>query len=497
MLKADRTVAVCGLALLGLLTSAASQAIAEAAEPESPANLVIVYPDQMRGQAMGFLEEEPVVTPNLDRFAGQSLVLTRAVANYPVCSPSRAMLMTGKYPFSNRVLSNCNSTSAPFDNELVRADRCWSDVLSDKGYSLGYIGKWHLDAPHQPYVASYNNSPKFAWNEWCPPDRRHGFDFWYAYGTFDQHLAPEYWSTDMTRDERVKVDQWGPEHEADLAIRYIKNEGGTCRKPGRPFALVVAMNPPHTPYGQVPQKYVDVYRDKTPDELIVRPNVNLKENTPGARLARSQIKNYFGMITGVDDQFGRIVQALSEAGLAENTIVLFTADHGNCLGSHEQQTKNVHYEESLIVPFLVRWPGHIPPRRDGLLLSTPDIYPTLLGMMGFAADVPREVQGTSHARLFLTGDGSRPSSALYFWIPPGEPALGRRGVRTDRYTLMIEKRPGQPARRVLHDNAADPYQLEDIAQSHPEIVEQLIRDELAPRLRKAGDPWLGPDGQVP
>ena len=190
-------------------------------------NLVFVFPDQMRGQALGFLGDEPVMTPHLDGFAHDSLVLTNASATYPVCSPYRAMLMTGKYPHANAVLSNCNSRTTPFANELKTSDVCWSDVLASQGYSLGYIGKWHLDAPRKPYVKSYNNSEKFAWNEWCPPGRRHGFDFWYAYGTFDRHTAPEYWSTEMTRDQRDKVNRWGPEHETDLAIKYIKNAGGS------------------------------------------------------------------------------------------------------------------------------------------------------------------------------------------------------------------------------------------------------------------------------
>jgi len=216
----------------------------------------------------------------------------------------------------------------------------------------------------------------------------------------------------------------------------------------------------------------------------------LAENTSGAKLARGQIKNYFAQITGVDDQFGRILQALEEQGLAENTIVVFTSDHGNCLGSHDEPTKNVHYDESMIVPFLIRWPGKIAPRRDDLLLSTVDIYPTLLDLMGFADDIPEVVRGTSHAKLFRTGQGPRPSSALYMWIPAGQPEWGRRGVRTHRYTLMINKSPKQPVRHVLHDNQNDPFQLKNIAERQPQVVERLVREELTPWLRRAEDPWL-------
>jgi len=457
-------------------------------QPDRP-NLVYVFADQMRGQALGFLKEDPVITPQLDRFAGEALVLPQAASNYPVCSPYRAMLMTGKWSHANKVLSNCNSRTTPFGNELQKTDRCWSDVLKDEGYSLGYIGKWHLDSPREPFVKSYNNNPKFAWNEWCSPDRRHGFDFWYAYGTFDRHLSPEYWSTKMKRHERVKVKQWGPEHEADLAIRYIHNAGGAYRKAERPFALVVSMNPPHTPYSQVPQKYVQRYAGKTWKDLINRPNVDVKSDTRPVRVAKSQMKNYFAMVTGVDEQFGRIVSALKDAGIEKDTIVVFTADHGNCLGSHNWATKNVHWEESMRVPFLIRFPGRIKPRRDDLLLSSVDIYPTLLDLMGLADKIPSAVQGVSRARLFRTGVGPRPSSQPYMWVPVGQPALGRRGVRTARYTLVVEKASGKAPRTVLHDNVKDPYQLKNIAAERPEVVEKLTATELEPWLKKTGDPW--------
>ena len=275
-------------------------------------NLVIVLPDQMRGQALGFMNEDPVVTPNLDRLASEGVVLAQAVVNYPVCSPMRAMFMTGRYPHSNGVVGNCKSVTAPFGYELRQADRTWSDVLADKGYSLGYIGKWHLDAPHEPYVESSNNTAEMAWNEWCPPERRHGFDSWYAYGTYDQHTRPMYWAADTPRDEAFYVDQWGPEHEADRAIAYIQNEGGDFRDADQPFALVVAMNPPHMPYDLVPEKYVAYYGGKTYRDLLVRPNVDVDGDSPMSELARTQTKNYFAMVTGVDEQFGRILEALEE-----------------------------------------------------------------------------------------------------------------------------------------------------------------------------------------
>ena len=474
----------------GALLPTSSACTDRATAPRRP-NLLFVFPDQMRGQALGFLGEDPAITPHLDRFASEGVVFTQAAVNYPVCSPYRGMMLTGQYPHSNGVLANCNTNGAEHGYELAADARCWSDVLHDDGYSLGYIGKWHLDSPHEPYVDTSNNTEDFAWNEWTPPERRHGFDYWYAYGTYDNHDHPEYWATEAPRSQRTRVDQWGPEHEADQAIRFIRNENGEYRDAEKSWALVVSMNPPHMPYDRVPERYLEMYGEATPEDLINRDNVNLEGDTSGARLARRHMKNYLTQVTGVDDQFGRILSVLKADGLDENTIVVFTSDHGNCLGSHDQVSKNVHYEESMRVPFLVRWTGTIEPRRDDLLLSTPDIYPTLLELMGLPEQIPPAVEGTSRASILLEGEGVRPTSQLYIWVPYGEPALGRRGVRTHRYTLSVEKTAEGRVDHVLHDNVEDPFQLRNIAEENQALVQELMETELIPWLRRTRDPWLG------
>jgi arylsulfatase A-like enzyme len=472
---------VLGLALLAPALGAA---------PAEPPNLLIVFPDQWRGQALGFLKEDPVVTPRLDRFAEESVVFTHAVSNYPVCSPFRAMLMTGAYPHVNRVLTNCNSRSEPHGCELPTDARCWSDVLKDRGYSLGYIGKWHLDSPRPPYVDCANNRGPLKWNEWCPPARRHGFDFWHAYGTYDFHLKPMYWDTKAPRNGFRYVDQWGPEYEADLAIRYIRNEGGAFRAKGRPFALVVSMNPPHTPYTLFPKRYLKAYAGRSDKDLLVRPNVDTGGKTKMSRLALTQTRNYFANITGVDDQFGRILDALDAAGLKEKTIVVFASDHGNCVGTHNQATKNNIYEESMRIPMIVRWPGRIVPRRDDLLISVPDLAPTLLDLMGLEEAIPASMQGTSHARVFRTGEGPRPTSQLYLKINPAEPDLGSRGIRTHRHKLILTFSKDGATRTTLFDLKADPYELKNIAAEKPDLVKELTGKELIPWLKRTDDPAL-------
>lgn len=139
-------------------------------------------------------------------------------------------------------------------------------------YRTGYIGKWHLDSPYKPYVDTYNNRGKVAWNEWCPPERRHGFEYWTAYGTYDYHLKPMYWDTTALRDGFYYVNQWGYAYEADKAIEYIQVQKGNKQ----PFALVVSMNPPHTGYELV-DKYKALYKDIDVEALCAhRPDIPAK-----------------------------------------------------------------------------------------------------------------------------------------------------------------------------------------------------------------------------
>ena len=460
---------------------------AQKKEIEQP-NLLIVFPDQMRGQAMGFVGKEPVITPTLDKFAEESIYFSQAVSNYPVCSPYRAMLMTGRYPHSTNMISNCNSRSEKFGVELGVDEECWSDVLSSLGYSLGYIGKWHLDSPRRPFVNTSNHREYYAWNEWAPPSRRHGFSYWHAYGTYDYHLRPMYWDTETARDSFFYVDQWGPEHEADKAISFIKNENNEYRKDGKPFALVVSMNPPHTGYSLVPDKYKEVYKNIPIDSLVTKPNIPASETRWGDHY-RKHIKDYYAAITGVDEQFGRILKALEEEGLDENTIVVFTSDHGDCVGTHKMVTKNNYYEESYHIPLLIRYPEKLKPREEKLLISVPDYYPTLLDLMGLKKSIPEKVEGVSFADYLISGEGETPTSQLYMKIPLGEPDQGIRGVRNERYTYVVHKLDGDSSKIVLFDRDGDPFQLKNISTENEKVINEL-NAELVNWLKKTNDPWL-------
>ncbi|MFC5683674.1 sulfatase [Flavobacterium sp. GCM10022190] len=474
------------LALVGWNT-----VIAQNKNSEKKPNLLIIIADQWRGQALGFEGKEPVMTPYLDQYAKESLVLNQMVSNYPVCSPARAMLMTGQYPIKNHVYSNVNSSSAPFGIELQKDAVCWSDVLKQNGYFNGYIGKWHLDSPYEPYIPTSNNIGKVAWNEWTEPDRRHGFDYWYAYGTYDEHDNPMYWDTNDKRDDFKYVHQWGPIHEADKALAFFKNENGKIRKDGAPFSLVVSMNPPHSEYQTVPQNYYNLYKDVPIEDLVKDPNIPAEGTEQGDQY-RKDVRYYYANITGVDEQIGRILQGLKNQKLDDNTIVVIMADHGNCLGKHSEVSKNNIFEESLRIPFIVNWKGHIKPRMDNTFLgSLPDIYPTLLDLMGLKDKTPENLDGKSYAQYYLKGKGKQPKEQYILGAIISNNVnmnTGFRGIRNTDYKLAFVKKKNK-SEYVLYDLKADPFELNNIYNPNLPIVKQL-QASLKKWIKETGDGFV-------
>ena len=458
-------------------------------------NLIYVMADAYRAQAMGFMNADPVATPNLDAFADQAVKLSHCVSTKPICSPYRGMLLTGRYLHDNGVPKNCNSDRP--EVYLRPETVCWSDILAAEGYSLGYIGKWHLDTPgDQPHEWLSNRGPRTRqWDAFTPPGpQRHGFGFWYAYGCCNTHFQPHYWTGEGGIESRIDVDQWAPEHEADVAISFLRNEGGAYRHAQQPFALVWAPNPPHGPHHFVPEKYRAVYRDRPIEQLLNRPNVQL-EGGDGSE-APDVAADYFAMCTGVDEQFGRLLSELDAQGLAENTIVIFTSDHGEMLGSHGRMRKSVWYDESMLVPFLMRYPASARPRWDDLLLSTPDLCPTLLGLCGLADKTPDGVQGQDLSATLTRGEGPRPSEALYLSADTDSATSGAVGLRTQRYTYVCPLAGGsdQLPGRLLFDSQTDPYQMTNLAAGHPDVVADL-HGRLLARLAEIDAPWTLPPGR--
>lgn len=449
-------------------------------------NILYIFPDQYRIHAMGFMEQDPVLTPNIDKLASESVVCYNAVSTSPLSSPYRGMLMTGKYPYSNRIVSNCNTYANQFGIYLREEEECISDVLKAGGYHCGYIGKWHLDAPEGEVAQRWQDA---EWDAYTPMGpKRHGFDYWCSYGCNNQHNDPYYWENDAPIADTTFGRKWSPRFEADRAIDFIESKGTATRDNTKPWALFISMNPPHGPYDQVPQEYKDIYKDQPIEELLYRDNVPLDSNRSNS--ARNSVRDYYACVTGIDNEVGRILQALEESGQSNNTIVVFTSDHGEMMGSHGYMQKNVHYDESFQVPFIVRWAGRLKHSMESLHIGTPDIMPTLLGLVGLKDNIPEAVEGSDFSDILLGTSDQRPEFSIY--IRPGEKlsTAYARGVRSDRYTFVVEKNRGdQPLRYLLYDNTTDPYQLTNIAEQSQDIVKDL-EAKLYKRLRELNDPWM-------
>ncbi len=489
------------LALAGCAGSPAKQA--------TPPNIIYVFPDQYRNHAMGFWSQEgfrdkvnfrgdPVHTPTLDRFAREAVVLTSAQSNCPLSSPHRGMLLTGMYANRSGVPLNCNSTR-PISSLREDAE-CIGDVFRKSGYECAYFGKLHVDfpTPNDPErPGEYVESQAPVWDAYTPPARRHGFNYWYSYGTFDEHKNPHYWDTDGKRHDPK---EWSPLHEARKVVSYLKNEGNV-RDASKPFFIMVGMNPPHSPYRSLDdcmEEDFARYKDVPLDSLLVRPNAD-----KSMEKAEACARYYFSSVTGVDRAFGQILDALKELGLEENTIVIFSSDHGETMCSQgTNDPKNSPYSESMNVPFLVRYPGKIKPRTDDLLLSSPDIMPTVLGLCGLSDSIPAEVQGRNFAPLFFDAeaDVQRPTSALYIQNMDGEKdAEGKvhsyfpaaRGIKTDRYTLVlyIDRNTRQLVNSLFFDDIYDPYQTRnlDLRRNLKRVIP--LFHELGVMLKEIGDPW--------
>ena len=414
-------------------------------------NVIFIFPDQMRGEAMHCAGNNDVITPNLDRLASEGMLFTNAISNTPVCVPARGTLLTGRYPLSHRAVTN--------DLPLGEDEVSIAEVLKEEGYDTGYIGKWHLDGvPRDKFTP--------------PGKRRFGFDYWAAWECHHDYFNGRYY---RDTPEPIHIPGYEPDFQADLAIKYIKEHKD------HPFFLFVAPGIPHNPYELVPQKYKDMY---DPSQLTLRPNCI------GAD--RRAIADYYAAITSLDWNVGRILTAIEELGIAEDTIVIFTSDHGDMLWSQGKVRKEQPWEESIRIPFIIRWPHHIPAgTKTDALLSLVDIMPSLLSLCG--APIPNRVQGVDLSSVMM-GDSSDVQETVLLTEPVvgGEGYLNGvkewRGVRTKRYTYA---RWQNGKVWVLYDNLKDPYQLNNLAEKEEaKDLKDYLENILQDLLRKANDEFL-------
>jgi arylsulfatase A-like enzyme len=435
------------------LAGAAGYPDAARAEPAAAGrpNVILIVADQLRGQDLGCMDNVDVQTPHIDRLASEGVLLPNTFANTPLCTPARGNLLTGKFAHAHAVPIN--------DLRMVELEVTLGDHFSRAGYRTGFIGKWHLDGGKR--------LPGFI-----PPGlRRHGFQFWAANECDHTPFRSQYF---RDTSEPIPITEFEAITWTDIAIQFLRDTAG------KPFFLEVAMGPPHPPYA-APPEYVSRY-----DAAKLRMRANWAEGIKGG--SRTDIATYYAMISAIDDQVGRLMQALKDLGLEENTIVLVTADHGNMLASQRLIDKQQPFEESIAIPGVLRFPQRIRPgRRLDAFFTHVDMGPTLLALCGLP--VPGEMQGRDISAA-LTGEMRSAPHSAYFQVfaPYHIPMVpfAWRGVRNDRYMYARSKqRPW-----ILYDLKQDPYELKNLADDPAARgIREQMEKELAEWMERSQDSW--------
>ncbi|MEO7144535.1 MAG: sulfatase [Bryobacteraceae bacterium] len=317
------------------------------AQAQQPTNVLFVLADQWRFSAFGHGGDPVVTTPTFDRFAQQGARFTRMYAANPVCTPNRSCIMTGRYSHQHGMTHN--------DIMLPPRERTIGHAFSAAGYATHYIGKWHMDGEEKP--------------GFVPPGwRRRGFQ------TFEGFNRGHYYPTGAkyftNGGELLHPDVYEPTYQTDLAISFLE------RNRNHPFYCYLSWGPPHTPYH--PPKEWARY---DPEKLEWRPNVPAE--TRADAKTRKWVAGYYGLCSSLDHEMGRLLKALDDKNLAQNTLVVFTSDHGDMLGSHGLYFKSKPEEESLHVPLFMRLPGRIREKQlIPALASSIDLTPTILSICG-------------------------------------------------------------------------------------------------------------------
>ena len=424
-------------------------------------NVVVLFPDQLRAISLAIYGDPQLSTPNIDRLANEGVVLDNAIANCPVCTPARAMLVTGRYPQTTGHLINTTRTR--------HSEISIGDAFKHQGYKTAWVGKWHLHTGLWPAIDRMPQHP-----DWVPEGRdRLGFDYWRAY---NQHM--------VYFDGFVHKDDWNYErwegYETDGLLNYgfefMESAGDD------PFLLFLSPHPPHfTPFEFAPPEYYD----RLPEEISLPDNV-----PPGMMdVSLTMYRHYLAMTLAVDDMLGRLLDFLDEKGLADSTIVVFASDHGTQGGSQgvNPWSKKNPYEASIRVPGIFRWPGVLQPgQRVNQVFSMVDWFPTLCGLAGIP--VPRSIEGQDKSHL-VRGAASIDHEETAFimnfskWFDWFQDGAEWRGVRSQNFTYTR----WFSGRTELYDLLEDPLQQDNIA-GMGHIAEQPLEEALhAHQTRRADE----------
>ncbi|MUH36458.1 DUF229 domain-containing protein [Zobellia amurskyensis] len=434
------------------------ETVVESQETSRP-NVLVILTDQWRAQATGYAGDPNVNTPNLDELAATSVNFKNAVSGMPVCSPFRASLLTGQRPLTHGVFMN----DVQLDTNAVTIAK----VFNKEGYDTGYIGKWHLDG--------HGRLQNVA-----PGKRRQGFKFWKGNECTHDYNESVYYDNDDP--DRKIWDSYDTFEQTDAAIDYIKNRNSS----ENPYMMILSYGTPHAPYHTAPEEYRNRF---DPAKIKLRRNVpdNLKEQ------AKKDLAGYYAHIAALDDMIGKLIKNLKDSGQYDNTIIVFTADHGDLLGSHGAYKKQQPYEESARVPMLY----HIPEKlkiatgeRDALMNSE-DIMPTLLSLCDIT--IPDTVEGIDY-RPYLEGKEQVGQYTLLTCVQPfGQWNKVQHGGREYRAIITQQYTYARSLSGpwLLFDNKIDPYQLNNLVGNEGYTsVQDDMEKLLSQRLKETGDEFL-------
>ncbi|MHC4085753.1 MAG: sulfatase family protein [Planctomycetota bacterium] len=423
-------------------------------------NLVFILADQWRAQATAYAGDTNARTPNLDKLAAESVNFSNAVSGCPVCCPYRASLLTGRFPLTHGVFLN----DVLLNNDAVSIAQAYNKA----GYETGYIGKWHLDGRDRVSL--------------IPKERRQGFKFWKAFGCTHNYNNSFYYTNENVK---LKWNGYDAIAQTNEANRYIREHAGD-----KPFALFLSWGPPHAPYHTAPEKYRKQFSES---DVQLRPNVPKKFEAQ----ARKALAGYYAHIAVLDDCIGEILRTLKQSRIENDTILVFTSDHGDMLYSQGGQKKQQPWDESILVPFLLRYPAAHGGKGKAIEMpiNTQDIMPTLLGLSGI--EIPGTVEGADFSDV-IRGAGKKKNNAALINCPSpfGQWTRDRggreyRGIRTSQYTYVRDLNGPW----LLYDNKKDPYQLNNLCNKpeHSELQKKM-EAVLSKKLKQTNDEFLpGPE----
>ncbi len=434
-----------------LLCFGSCQSIQDIEKP----NVLFILVDQWRGSALGYAGDPNVKTPNLDEFAQEATNFTNAVSVCPVCTPYRASLMTGRYPTTTGMFLN--------DAYLPPEELCLAEVFKANGYSTGYIGKWHLDGHGR--------------HDYTPPERRQGFDFWMALECSHEYNKMRYYENDSPE---MKIwEGYSPFALSKVSSNYIDS----ARIEEQPFFLFISFATPHFPHATAPEEYKTMY---PPDQLKLNPNVPVEIHEQ----VKSELSGYYAHCSATDKAIGDLLDKIRIDQLMQNTIIIFTSDHGEVMGAHSLRIKQkqVPYIEAAGVPFLIHTPSNtIQNMAVDFPITTPDISTTLLALAGI--EIPASFEGEDFSSI-LRGDnlyGDR--AALYMCVSPFSlirPEFKKeyRAIKTNRFSYVRDI----DGPWLLFDDVEDPFQMANLVKDSANTQIQLRLDHLLMQeLKKIGD----------